>query len=79
MRRGDGGPLRRFVAKYTGDGVLVYFGYPRAHEDDAERSVGAGLELIGAVNALEVGSPPSRESPCTHQAGSDYSESDRAR
>jgi class 3 adenylate cyclase len=35
--------------------VLVYFGYPRAHEDDAERSVGAGLELIGAVNALEVG------------------------
>jgi class 3 adenylate cyclase/tRNA A37 threonylcarbamoyladenosine biosynthesis protein TsaE len=44
-----------FVAKYMGDGVLVYFGYPQAHEDDAERSVRAGLELIGAVNALEAG------------------------
>jgi hypothetical protein len=37
-----------------GDGVLVYFGYPQAHEDDAERAVRAGLELIGAVNALEA-------------------------
>jgi class 3 adenylate cyclase len=44
-----------FVAKYMGDGVLVYFGYPQAHEDDAGRSVRAGLELIGAVNALEAG------------------------
>ena len=34
-----------FVAKYMGDGVLVYFGYPQAHEDDAERAVRAGLEL----------------------------------
>ena len=34
-----------FVAKYMGDGVLVYFGYPKAHEDDAERAVRAGLEL----------------------------------
>ena len=32
-----------FVAKYMGDGVLIYFGYPRAHEDDAERAVRAGL------------------------------------
>jgi class 3 adenylate cyclase len=32
-----------------GDGVLVYFGYPEAHEDDAERTVRAGLELIAAV------------------------------
>jgi class 3 adenylate cyclase/predicted ATPase len=38
-----------FVAKYMGDGVLVYFGYPHAHEDDAERAVRAGLELIAAV------------------------------
>jgi class 3 adenylate cyclase len=38
-----------FVAKYMGDGVLVYFGYPQAHEDDAERAVRAGLELIQAV------------------------------
>ena len=43
-----------FVAKYMGDGVLVYFGYPQAHEDDAERAVRVGLELITAVNALET-------------------------
>jgi len=42
-----------FVAKYMGDGVLVYFGYPQAHEDDDERAVRAGLELIGAVSALK--------------------------
>jgi class 3 adenylate cyclase len=42
-----------FVAKYMGDGVLVYFGYPQAHEDDAERSVRAGLELILAVCELK--------------------------
>ena len=43
-----------FVAKYMGDGVLVYFGYPQAHEDDAERAVRAGLELIVAVAAAQV-------------------------
>ena len=42
-----------FVAKYMGDGVLAYFGYPRAHEDDAERAVRAGLELVAAVGDLE--------------------------
>src|SRR5918999_1522677 len=42
-----------FVAKYMGDGVLVYFGYPRAHEDDAERAVRAGPELVTAVQALK--------------------------
>jgi class 3 adenylate cyclase len=42
-----------FVAKYMGDGVLVYFGYPQAHEDDAERAVKAGLELIQAVGGLK--------------------------
>jgi class 3 adenylate cyclase len=42
-----------FVAKYMGDGVLVYFGYPQAHEDDAERAVRAGLELIQAVGELK--------------------------
>ena len=41
-----------FVAKYMGDGVLVYFGYPQAHEHDAERAVRAGLELITAVVAV---------------------------
>ena len=48
VRRFDG-----FVAKYMGDGVLIYFGYPQAHEDDAERAVRAGLELIAAVAALK--------------------------
>jgi len=43
-----------FVAQYLGDGVLVYFGYPEAHEDDAERAVRAGLELIEAVIALKT-------------------------
>ena len=43
-----------FVAQYLGDGVLVYFGYPEAHEDDAERAVRAGLELIAAVTALKT-------------------------
>jgi class 3 adenylate cyclase len=42
-----------FVAKYMGDGVLVYFGYPQAHEDDAERAVRAGLDLIQAVGGLK--------------------------
>src|SRR6516162_5527079 len=43
-----------FVAKYMGDGVLAYFGYPRAHEDDAERAVRAGLALVAAVPKLEL-------------------------
>ena len=43
-----------FVAKYMGDGVLVYFGYPEAHEDDPERAVRAGLELIAAVSDLQT-------------------------
>jgi class 3 adenylate cyclase/predicted ATPase len=46
-----------FVAKYMGDGVLVYFGYPQAHEDDADRAVRAGLELIAAVAGLKTRSP----------------------
>ena len=43
-----------FVAKYMGDGVLVYFGYPEAHEDDPERAVRAGLELVAAVSGLNT-------------------------
>jgi class 3 adenylate cyclase len=46
-----------FVAKYMGDGVLVYFGYPQAHEDDAERAVRAGLELVAALGALKTHAP----------------------
>jgi class 3 adenylate cyclase len=43
-----------FVAKYMGDGVLIYFGYPQAHEDDAERAVQSGLELVAAVGRLKT-------------------------
>ena len=50
-RYGHRGRFGGFVAKYMGDGVLIYFGYPQAHEDDAERAVRAGLELVGAVAA----------------------------
>ena len=41
-----------FVAKYMGDGVLIYFGYPEAHEDDGERAVRAALAVIDAVGRL---------------------------
>ena len=43
-----------FVARYMGDGILIYFGYPEAHEDDPERAVRAGLELIAAVSAVKT-------------------------
>src|ERR1700752_1723387 len=46
-----------FVAKYMGDGVLIYFGYPRAHEDDAERAARAGLAVIDAVGRLATLEP----------------------
>jgi class 3 adenylate cyclase len=46
-------PLDGFVAKYMGDGVLIYFGYRRTHEDDAERAVRAGLGVIDAVGRLD--------------------------
>jgi predicted ATPase/class 3 adenylate cyclase len=46
-----------FVAKYMGDGVLVYFGYPQAHEDDAERAVRSGLELVTGLTALKSSIP----------------------
>ena len=47
-----------FVAKYMGDGVLVYFGYPQAHEDDAERAVRAGQQLVAAVADLKTARAP---------------------
>jgi class 3 adenylate cyclase len=46
-----------FVAKYMGDGVLIYFGYPEAHEDDAERAACAGLAVIEAVGQLATQEP----------------------
>ncbi|WP_342739155.1 adenylate/guanylate cyclase domain-containing protein [Bradyrhizobium sp. B117] len=43
------------IARFVGDGILVYFGYPRAHEDDAERAVRAGLDIISAIRQLKTG------------------------
>lgn len=43
------------IAKYLGDGVLIYFGYPRAHEDDAERAVRAGLAILAGMERLNAG------------------------
>jgi len=42
------------VARYVGDGLLIYFGYPQAHEDDAPRAVHAALEIVGAVSKLDL-------------------------
>jgi class 3 adenylate cyclase len=53
------GRLDGFVAKYMGDGVLAYFGYPQAHEDDSERAVRAGLEIVRTAR-LESTSPGGR-------------------
>ena len=50
-----------FVAKYMGDGVLVYFGYPQAHEDDAERAVRAGTE---ARRTIDKRPAPRRSRTC---------------
>jgi len=47
-----------FVAKYMGDGVLAYFGYPQAHEHDAERAVRAGLAIVEAAPGLETAATP---------------------
>src|SRR3972149_3428790 len=42
------------IAQYLGDGLLVYFGYPLAHEDDAQRAVRGGLEIVGAISELSL-------------------------
>jgi class 3 adenylate cyclase len=47
------GRFEGHLAKFLGDGVLAYFGWPKAHEDDAERAVRAGLQLVEAVGRLE--------------------------
>ena len=54
-----------FVAKYMGDGVLVYFGYPQAHEDDAERAVRAGLGIGRGGECAEDARCPAN--PCWHR------------
>jgi class 3 adenylate cyclase len=52
-----------FVAKFMGDGILAYFGYPQAHEHDAERAVRAGLALVEAVPKLETAAGVPRRWP----------------
>ncbi|MEE9237927.1 MAG: adenylate/guanylate cyclase domain-containing protein, partial [Thermodesulfobacteriota bacterium] len=42
------------IAKYLGDGLLVYFGYPMAHEDDAQRAIHSGLEIVGDMEKLNT-------------------------
>jgi class 3 adenylate cyclase/predicted ATPase len=49
--------LGGFVSQYLGDGVLIFFGYPQAHEDDAERAVRAALQLVAAVADLKTHAP----------------------
>src|SRR6516225_8092616 len=54
------GPVARydgFIARFMGDGILAYFGFPRAHEDDAERAVRAGLDIVAAVGRLRAPEP----------------------
>ena len=45
------------VAQYLGDGLMVYFGWPRAHEDDAERAIRAGLDIVEAVKQVQASEP----------------------
>ncbi|NIM72339.1 MAG: AAA family ATPase, partial [Gammaproteobacteria bacterium] len=49
-----------FIARYMGDGLLVYFGFPRAHEDDAERAVRSGLDIVASIGALNAETGASR-------------------
>ena len=51
------GQFNGYIAKYMGDGMLVYFGYPHAHEHDAERAVHSGLAILETVKALQSGNP----------------------
>lgn len=57
------------VAKYMGDGLLAYFGYPVAHEDDAERSVRAGLDLVEAVKSLDLSDKIGNEAKLSVRVG----------
>jgi hypothetical protein len=53
-------PLEGHIAQYLGDGLLVYFGYPQAHEDDAPRAVWAGLGMVEAVGQLTISLQPEK-------------------
>ena len=51
------GQFNGYIAKYMGDGMLIYFGYPQAHENDAERAVHSGVAILDAVKALNQDNP----------------------
>jgi class 3 adenylate cyclase len=57
------------VAKYLGDGVMAYFGYPEAHENDAERAVRAGLSILDAISKFNQQAPPPLPSPMSSNGG----------
>ena len=63
------GRFNGYIAKYMGDGMLVYFGYPHAHEDDAERAVHAGLAILDTVKALNR-KKPNQSLVLLHESGS---------
>jgi class 3 adenylate cyclase len=58
-----------FIAQYQGDGVLAYFGYPAAHENDAERAVRAALDLVPQIRALDLRDFPSLQRPLSSRVG----------
>ena len=43
-----------FIAQFLGDGILAYFGFPQAHENDAERAVRAGLDIVSAIPRMQL-------------------------
>src|SRR5262245_6304107 len=57
------------IAQYLGDGILAYFGYPRAHEDDARLALRAGLGVVAAVRALGASLPPIPGEPLAVRVG----------
>jgi class 3 adenylate cyclase len=57
------------IAQYLGDGLLVYFGYPQAHEDDAQRAVRAGLGLVEALDTLNRRRVPGQAVPLALRVG----------
>ena len=57
------------VAQYLGDGLMVYFGWPRAHEDDAVRAIRAGLEVVEAVSKLTALDADPRARRHSHRPG----------
>ena len=61
------GRFNGYIAKYMGDGMLVYFGYPQAHEHDAERAVHAGLAILETVTACITTCPIQRAYCGTHR------------